>query len=731
MLGMLLRACLGVFLLVPASAAFCGQPGPREIESMVKRLGAEEYAAREKATEDLRKLGSRARTALEQALDDKDAEIRERAAMLLREILWKLPPKLAERLGPFAARFKDFIKSSDSTKLRLLTGLRSRAPVEAEPYILQAVRELKSNQAQSWIAGLLTIYRGKKAEEILISISRRRDRHCRSSAARGLARSENPAAVKRLLELVDDPDPTVRRDALEALGSRGAYARKHSGLVIKRLDDGDEAVKSAAASAAGHLGDLKALPALWKLVKDRELSVRVQAIRAIGELAPLSDRKHAAKLAELLEDPLPAVRASALSAMLEMKAHSSVPKLVKLLSDGDTDLAASAAQGLASLGGPPQFEALRRTMRESNDTSLAASAASTLIVLGDQESAAEAAALLTGKNAVAASVIARALGSTGSMKWLPALLNAEKHWKAESFTLTVLEIRSVRLRERSALKPLAAKLAARRGDSSWAYFLAQHALFEQAEPILSEVVGTNLDAPGSLSRLGIAQLQAGRAGEGMGKLRRAARMNPLSAINLNNFAWFLLTAPDGKLRNDNEALQAAERAATLAPRTGYILDTYAWALHRNGRSREGLKQLELALQWSRSGNPGEETVLRVHKARMLGALGKPKEALKELSAVLAKFRRDPDLALEAARAYCDLGLPESACGELGRMVELGYPDVNTLRLDPELSRARKSEGFQRVMAAAKSERQRMLTDIAEAKASRKASPKRPLEIIAQ
>ena len=716
-------------MLAPAAGARCGQPASGEIEALVGRLGAEEYSVRERATEDLRKLGPAARAALEKALKSKDAEVRERAGMLLREIIWKLSPELAERLGDFADSFRTYIKSPQDAKLRLLTGLRSRAPREARPYIMQAARDLTGNRAQAWIAGLLSIYRGDDVERLLLNISRRQDGYCRSSAADALARFEGSAAVARLLELVGDAEPTVRRSALDALGTRGAFARKHAPLVIKRLEDADETVRAAAARAAARLGDPAALAGLWKLVDDREVSVRVEAVGAIGKLASCDDPENGKKLAAILDDRLPAIRASALGALIEMKSKSSLPRLVRLLKDDDTELAASAAGAISALGGSAHFELLRAAMRGSEDASLAASAAAALIVMGDEKSIPEAARMMTGKNAVAASVVARALGTTGSLKWLPLLVEAEKHWKSESFSITVLEVRSSRLRDASALKPLAEKLAGQRGELSWAYFLSEHALYEEAAPIMSRVLATSLDNPGALSRLGIAELQAGRAREGIARLRRAARMNPFSAINLNNFAWFLLTSPDPAARDNKEALQAASRAAKLAPRTGYILDTYAWALHRNGKSRQGLEQIELALKWSRADNPGEETVLRAHRARMLAALGKRRKALKELSAVLAGFRRDPELALEAARAYCDLGLPENACAELARMIELGCPDLKALNLDPELAPARKSEGFPAVLEAAETRRKRILAEITAAAAAGAARPRPPLDVI--
>lgn len=55
-------------------------------DAWVKRLGAEAYADREKATEELRKLGRSAEPALKKALGSQDAEVRRRAQSLLDEL---------------------------------------------------------------------------------------------------------------------------------------------------------------------------------------------------------------------------------------------------------------------------------------------------------------------------------------------------------------------------------------------------------------------------------------------------------------------------------------------------------------------------------------------------------------------------------------------------------------------------------------------------------------------
>jgi HEAT repeat protein/Flp pilus assembly protein TadD len=691
-------------LLVAAAVAAAGQPDPAEIPELIRRLGDQEYAVREEATRRLRELGAAAREALQAAAKHEDAEVRDRARMLLRELRWGISPELKARLGGFAEQFERYLDSPQESRLRLLSELRNRAPDAAERYLLQAAEEEEEPRARAWLANLLGIYRSSAAQKAVLAASREENRYCRSAAATALAGFEDAEATARLVELLTDTDPTVRRAATESLGKRGSFAAACREQVAKRLADGDETVRSAAAGALGRMGCGESLEELWKLVGDREVSVRVEALQAIGRLAPPGDAGCARRLAAALDDQLPAVRAVALTALLAMRGRSEVPKLVALMDDGDTDIAAEAIRALTVLGGEKEVAELRKVLAAGEYRELRAEAARALIIMGDRQSLPAAAKLLSGDDATAASVVARALGLTGDLQWAAKLAEAQEHWKSASFAVTALEVRAVQLREPKTAKLLADHLAGHSGTYLWSGFLTDHALFAEAADTLARGASTSLDEPEVLGQLGVALIQAGRAEEGMGKLRAAAKMDPFDGLTLNNLAWFLLTCSDAAQRRPEEGLEVAARAARLRPRTGYVLDTYAWALHRNGKPKEALEVIEEALRWSLPDNPGERSILRAHRARILVAGGRRDEALGELAATLARFPRDPELALEAARAFCDLGMPDRAIAELTRTLELTYPDVVTIKQDPELEAVRKQEGFRLLLERAEAAR---------------------------
>lgn len=65
---------------------------------------------------------------------------------------------------------------------------------------------------------------------------------------------------------------------------------------------------------------------------------------------------------------------------------------------------------------------------------------------------------------------------------------------------------------------------------------------------------------------------------------------------LNSLAWHLLTCPEIQFRNPTRALVLAEKAVTLSNENmGYILDTYALALHDTGNLEKAVQYQELAV----------------------------------------------------------------------------------------------------------------------------------------
>ena len=80
-------------------------------------------------------------------------------------------------------------------------------------------------------------------------------------------------------------------------------------------------------------------------------------------------------------------------------------------------------------------------------------------------------------------------------------------------------------------------------------------------------------------------------------LRDATRLAPDWIDPLNGLAWLLATLPKDSMRNGNEALLLAERAASLSNHTNaFVLDTLSAAMAESGRFDEALSTAQAALK---------------------------------------------------------------------------------------------------------------------------------------
>jgi tetratricopeptide (TPR) repeat protein len=91
------------------------------------------------------------------------------------------------------------------------------------------------------------------------------------------------------------------------------------------------------------------------------------------------------------------------------------------------------------------------------------------------------------------------------------------------------------------------------------------------------------------AHLGAALLGRGRAGEAADEWREAARIKPAYGTVANNLAWLLATHRDPRVREPEEAVVHAERAASLAPDDPAVLDTLAAAYAAAGRFEEAVE----------------------------------------------------------------------------------------------------------------------------------------------
>lgn len=119
-------------------------------------------------------------------------------------------------------------------------------------------------------------------------------------------------AVPKLIPLLDDPDPAVRRNACRTLGRIGAAARSAVPALTARLTDPNPPVREYAAKALGWIGPsaASAIPELVKLLADPEAVARQGAVQALGDMGPAA-KGELAKVQALKADPDKSVQAAA------------------------------------------------------------------------------------------------------------------------------------------------------------------------------------------------------------------------------------------------------------------------------------------------------------------------------------------------------------------------------------------------------------------------------------
>lgn len=189
---------------------------------------------------------------------------------------------------------------------------------------------------------------------LLIDALAHRSFHVRASVCAALGeKGEETARVTEVLERVaeEDPSRTVRGAALEAL-----VAILPSELGAERIaaaiDSDDFVVRAAAARAAGTLDASRAIPLLSRFARDTDLTVRGEALTALGSHRTLAAQ---ALLVEHATGDDMGLRMAAIQALAPMATADHVDALAQSITtaagDGAAEVKFLAARALADLGG--------------------------------------------------------------------------------------------------------------------------------------------------------------------------------------------------------------------------------------------------------------------------------------------------------------------------------------------------------------------------------------------
>jgi HEAT repeat protein len=157
---------------------------------------------------------------------------------------------------------------------------------------------------------------------------------------------QDAQAVALALDASDDPDPRVRRLAVEMLAAGGRDGRIRTSLA-RRAQDEDAMVRAHAIRGLGRLGVVDAA-ILEVALDDEEAAVRLSAIEALGNGS--IDASTAARLRRLEDDPEPSVVAAAYVCQLDGPSHrGAADDLRRLLASDEVEVRLAAVRRLRSV----------------------------------------------------------------------------------------------------------------------------------------------------------------------------------------------------------------------------------------------------------------------------------------------------------------------------------------------------------------------------------------------
>lgn len=169
-------------------------------------------------------------------------------------------------------------------------------------------------------------------------------------AALALASMGRPAFMP-LANQLDNPNPTVRRNAAWAIGELTNMLpdeRSSSGpQLISLLSDADVWVRMAAARAIGELRELRATETLTVTLNDADWRVRQFTTWALSEMK--DERAVKALCDVLLSDPRAEVRRGAAEALGEIRSAEALPSLRQAVHDPEVSVGTKASWAIAEI----------------------------------------------------------------------------------------------------------------------------------------------------------------------------------------------------------------------------------------------------------------------------------------------------------------------------------------------------------------------------------------------
>jgi HEAT repeat protein/beta-lactamase regulating signal transducer with metallopeptidase domain len=192
-------------------------------------------------------------------------------------------------------------------------------------------------------------------------------------------RAVSPAVINGLTEAMKDPDPDVRKQALQGLTRLGAPIAFET--LVAALKDPDSDIREHAAFALGRMKDVRAVAPLTSALSDEHADVREQAVFALSQMRATEALP---ALRKALSDASPDVREQALMALWQMRDPSSVPAFMQALKDESEDVREQAVFALSQMGDKSAVPALLAVLARDESEDVREQAAFALSQIGDE-----------------------------------------------------------------------------------------------------------------------------------------------------------------------------------------------------------------------------------------------------------------------------------------------------------------------------------------------------------
>ncbi len=286
---------------------------PRALHDLIDALKDGEWWVRIRVVEALEHLGEQAIEPLFLALEDRDKEVRARAAMTL------------ERLGAMD-RLVTRLAELDAGAREKLLAAGQAGVVE----ILIEALEHQDTRVRFMIVEILGEIRNPMVSVALVGrLEKEPDARIRAGVVRSLAALGETTAAAPISRLLGDPSDAIRIEAVRAL--ERIPVGDPIELLGAALRDPEPRVRAGAAVVLGKVGNEKAVEPLLELLTDANSTVRTEAARALGFL----------------------------------QAEAAIPRLTESFFDHDPAVQVASARALGHIGSPACLETLARGLENA------------------------------------------------------------------------------------------------------------------------------------------------------------------------------------------------------------------------------------------------------------------------------------------------------------------------------------------------------------------------------